>query len=693
MTIDIKESTCHLCLAYCGIRVTINNGVFTKIVSDFDNPRSQGYICEKAQKLIEFQHSKNRIVSPLKKVNNEFINISWDQAIDEICGKLKIIRGNNREDKIFYMASALPDFRSIYRYELMKRLGVKFVSNIFSMEQIYPAVVTDILFNAGVLPDIKNAQTCIVIGKNPWVTQHFPQARRMLNDIKNDETRTLIVIDPCDTETTAMADYHLKIKPGTDVWLLSALIKIIIDNNYINSEFIQTRTENFDKVVEHFSKLDLAECLTICGIAYNQLLSIAKTINLSSGMAIYAGNGICHSLNPFANTYLITLLYMITGNFQKLGAMNLNDNTVLPNMISDHYFTESHVPFGNQKQISGVTSASLISDNLYINDLQKFDCVIIDNNNPASRFPDTTKFSSQLDKVDMVIALDSFETPSTRLADYVLPVPTFFESYEIPSVFDDNLFQLSEPIVLTENKSAEEIFELLLSKLDLIDTAQLTTFTEMYYNNKTKFFEILLEKYNNKEPVVYYIIQHVLGPHNKNKILDILWWKFFVFINPAYDIEKAIVLSDKWVDQINNTGWTKLLHSNITESKINLTPGYLLSTLKLSTSGLSDPKYKFILQCGYRQKNSMNGVIPNFNEPLLEISKEDMEQLLINNNERVIIQTDSSELEIKCSEVKNLQQGLLRIANHAIINKLTNTKNRDYLNPQYKFVFANIRKI
>jgi formylmethanofuran dehydrogenase subunit D len=70
-----------------------------------------------------------------------------------------------------------------------------------------------------------------------------------------------------------------------------------------------------------------------------------------------------------------------------------------------------------------------------------------------------------------------------------------------------------------------------------------------------------------------------------------------------------------------------------------------------------------------------------------------MLQLSLDDNDLVVLETESGEIIIKCHCDKNLQVGLIRIANHAIINKLSTTKNKDYLNPQYKLVFANIRKI
>ena len=349
MTQTVKKSFCHLCLANCGIKVTIEDNKFIKIIPDFDDPVSKGYICEKAQKLIGYQHSPDRIIEPMKKINGEFITISWEQALTEIIDKLKTLK---KRDRILYMAPATLEYRSIYKYELMKKLGVKFVTNVYSMEKIYPSLVESILLNTHVEPDRKNSQVHIIIGQNPWVTQHYPQARKILNDIKNDPNRKLIVIDPCDTETTKISDYHLKINSGSDAWVMLALIKILIDKNYIDQKFINDRTKNYSKIAQHFSNINLDECLIMCGISIDQLLEIANIIRLANGISVTSGNGICHSPNAFANNYLFALLYLLTGNYQKPGGMITIDNSPSAGMDHIHYFTETKVPWGQKKQFS-----------------------------------------------------------------------------------------------------------------------------------------------------------------------------------------------------------------------------------------------------------------------------------------------------------------------------------------------------
>lgn len=677
MLIEIKKSFCHLCLAECGINVTVENNRIIKVAPDFNDPVSQGYVCEKSQQLIEFQSSPDRITSPLKKVNDEFIPITWEQAIDEIAIDIK-----PHLNSILYMAPLSPSYNAttLYNYELMAKLGVQYATNVLSFEKAYTYVTQKLFFKAGVVPNKQKAQTLIVIGQNPWVTQHYPRARKILNDIKNNTARTLIVIDPVTTETANIADIHAKIAPGTDAWLLTAIIKKLIIDKAINTEFIATHTSKFDKVNQHFAKVNLADCLSICNISHHQLTTIVNTIKDSESVAVDSGNGICHSMFPFANNYLIILLYMLTGNYQKPNAME-SMNSILTYI--DHYLLNSKTPTTNKPQHNGIISGSLVTDNL------NFGCVIIDNSNPVNRVPNATRFKSQLEKVPLVIVLDSFMTASAKLADYILPTPTFLERYECVNAFhaENGMLQLSSP-VLTKSytKSTNEIYELLLAKLNLLPKIK---------NKETdtvKFYTDLIAMFDKRIPEVYYILRNTIGLNYQTPLLAIVWWELFRH-NLNINADTAFELTTTQINQLNDIGRVDINTTTQQTHRIDLAPSFLLSTLKLPEQRIQNSNYKFVLQCGIRQKTTMNEVIKSNADPIIEIADVDAIKLGIADNEQVILETELTSITIACKLVSNSQQGLLRIANHPIINQLTNDNNIDYLSPQYKFVFANIRKI
>ena len=93
-------STCTLCEAMCGIEVTTMDRQIVSIVGDKVNPFSQGHVCPKAIALKDLYEDPNRIKRPLKKSGNDWLEISWEQAFDEVADKLFSIQAEHGDDAV-----------------------------------------------------------------------------------------------------------------------------------------------------------------------------------------------------------------------------------------------------------------------------------------------------------------------------------------------------------------------------------------------------------------------------------------------------------------------------------------------------------------------------------------------------------------------------------------------------------------
>ncbi|WP_243276994.1 molybdopterin-dependent oxidoreductase [Desulfallas sp. Bu1-1] len=98
-----KKTGCVLCAQNCGLEVLVENNRMVKVRPDKDNPRSQGYACRKGLNIAYFQHHDERLTHPLKKVGDNFIKISWDQAVTEIAEKLRFIVGEYGPRSLAFM--------------------------------------------------------------------------------------------------------------------------------------------------------------------------------------------------------------------------------------------------------------------------------------------------------------------------------------------------------------------------------------------------------------------------------------------------------------------------------------------------------------------------------------------------------------------------------------------------------------
>ncbi len=134
------------------------------------------------------------------------------------------------------------------------------------------------MIGAGIHGDFEHCEVALFIGKNPWQSHGFARARATLQEIAKDPQRSLIVIDPCRTETAEKADYHLAVKPGTDAWCLAALVAILIQEQRIQREWVAQHTLGFEHIEPLFRTLDIARYAAICGVDEALLRTVARRI-------------------------------------------------------------------------------------------------------------------------------------------------------------------------------------------------------------------------------------------------------------------------------------------------------------------------------------------------------------------------------------------------------------------------------
>ncbi len=176
-------------------------------------------------------------------------------------------------------------------------------------------------------PDFEHAEVAVFLGKNPWQSHGFPRARTILKAIANDPDRTLIVIDPRRTETADLAigsgGYHLQVRPGSDAFALAALLGVVVQEDLVDTEFLARRTTGADTV--------LAELAAVPSTTTRR--SPASTATWCDrrpphrrgfGVAAFEDLGIQQAPHTTLSSYLEKLLYLLTGNFARPGAMNLH---------------------------------------------------------------------------------------------------------------------------------------------------------------------------------------------------------------------------------------------------------------------------------------------------------------------------------------------------------------------------------
>ncbi|MDQ1203594.1 molybdopterin-dependent oxidoreductase [Rhodococcus sp. SORGH_AS_0303] len=324
---DWQKTACILCECNCGIEVLLEGRALTKIRGDKDHPNSQGYSCEKPLRLDRYQNGAHRIDSPLRRrPDGTFEEISWDTALDEIAARLAAVRDEHGGERIFFYGGGGQGnhLGGGYGRALFNGVGGKYMSNALGQEKTSEAYVDKHLYGAHTAGDFENSEVAVFIGKNPWQSHGMARARPTLKELARDPDRAIIVIDPRKSETAAMADHHLQIKPGTDVWCLGALDATLVQENLIASEWLNTHAVGVDEVLQLFRDIDITDYARRCGVPEDDIRAAARRIARAKSVATYEDLGIQQSPNSTVCSYLQKMLWVLTGNFAKPGGMHIH---------------------------------------------------------------------------------------------------------------------------------------------------------------------------------------------------------------------------------------------------------------------------------------------------------------------------------------------------------------------------------
>ena len=197
-----NPTACILCSRNCGIEVEVTDREMSRIRGDKNHPISEGYFCQKAQRLNFYQNHADRLTTPLRRtVDGTFEPISWDTAIAEIAAKLVAIRDEHGGRTIAYYGGGGQGNHLAGPYSKAFRTALK-THNFYSalaQEKTGGFWVDGRLYgrqNCHPAEDVEHADVVVFIGTNPWQSHGIRNARRVLQEIRKDPNRTMIVIDP-----------------------------------------------------------------------------------------------------------------------------------------------------------------------------------------------------------------------------------------------------------------------------------------------------------------------------------------------------------------------------------------------------------------------------------------------------------------------------------------------------------------
>lgn len=515
-----RPTACILCECNCGIEVVLDGRRLASIRGDARHPSSAGYTCEKALRLDHYQNGRHRLTTPLRRrPDGTHEEIDWDTAVREVAARLQAVREEHGGERIFFYGGGGQGnhLGGVHGRALQAALGVRYASNALAQEKTGEMWVDAKLYGGHTKGDVEHAEVALFLGKNPWQSHSFPRARPVLREIARDPARTLVVVDPRRSETAAMADVHLQVRPGTDAWCLAALLGTVVQEGLVDEAFVRDHTSGAADVRAALQAVDVAACAAACDVDEELLRSTARRVATARSAVTYEDLGVQQSPHSTLVSYLNKLLWVLTGNFGRPGTMYLHSSFAA---VAGAAATGGGrrpartTPVTGARIISGLVPCTAIPDEVLSDSPERLRAMWVDSSNPAHSLPDSARFRQALEALDLVVVVDVALTETARLADYVLPAASQYEKWECTFFnveFPHNTFQLRPPLMdpLPGTLPEPEIYGRVLRELDVLPQETVEALAQAARTDRGTFTAAFLEAVT-ADPSLLALAPHLL---------------------------------------------------------------------------------------------------------------------------------------------------------------------------------------
>ncbi|HBF4285931.1 molybdopterin-dependent oxidoreductase [Clostridioides difficile] len=330
---------CHDC---CKFNVYTKGNNVVKIEGDKNHPYTKGFICKKGMAHLDRLNHKDRIKTPMLKVDGVWKEISFDKAIEIMAEKLTYYKEK-------YTSKSVMHYDQYGSGSVLKYIGDIFFNFYGGVSRqkggpCWSAGMHAQKYDFGIarshsIEDMLNSKSIFVWGKNPaYTTIHTMQIIKKAKE----KGIKIVVIDPIYTKTAQIADKYVRVNPGTDGALAIAMAKIIVEDKLYDEEYIKSYVIGFEEYKKYLYSLELSFLIDECGVKENDIRELVdlytnkySSINVGYGLQKYKNGG---------NTIrAIDALSAITGQIGFSGGGVNYANKVYPSVInSDPYNSQSY---------------------------------------------------------------------------------------------------------------------------------------------------------------------------------------------------------------------------------------------------------------------------------------------------------------------------------------------------------------
>jgi anaerobic selenocysteine-containing dehydrogenase len=456
---------CPLCEACCGLEITVEGDRITRIRGDEDDVLSRGFLCPKGAALDELHDDPDRLRAPLIKRDGAFVAVSWDEAFAEIERRLPPILAAHGANSVATYAGNPTAHKAgllLYGTRLTRAIGTANAFSASTLDQMPKQLASGWMYGhwlSVAVPDLARTDLLVVLGANPiasngsmWTVPDFRGKAKAMQA----RGGKLVVIDPRRTETAALADQHHFLRPGSDAFLLLAIVHTLFAEELVELGRLAPHVAGVDEVREVVREVSPELVADRCGMSATTIRELARMLATTPRAALYGRIGTCTQTYGTLASWLIDVINALTGHLDEVGGVMFPKSAAFaantaPGKGKGIAVGRRRSRVSGAPEVFGELPITCLAEEIETPGDGQVRALITIAGNPVLSAPNGPRLAAALASLELMISFDIYLNETSRHAHVILPGyssladPHFDVAF--PQLAWRNTARYSEPLV------------------------------------------------------------------------------------------------------------------------------------------------------------------------------------------------------------------------------------------------------
>ena len=433
----VVQRICPFCEACCGLELKVDEGRITAIRGYEEDVHSAGFLCPKATALRDLHEDPDRLRAPMVKRDGKHVEVTWDEAFAEIERRLVPILEKHGRDAVA-MVIGNPSVHklglTLYTARLTRAIGTSNVFSASTLDQMPKQLSTGLMFGHWLsiaVPDLARTDLLVVLGANPvvsngslWTVPDFRGKAKAMQA----RGGKLVVIDPRRTETAELADQHLFIRPGGDVFLLLGVVNVLFGEHRVRLGRMAELVEGLEALEAAVAEFTPERVAARCGVDAEAIRGLARQLAATERAAVYGRIGTCTQEYGTLTSWLIDVVNVLTGHLDEPGGAMFPKAAAFGANTSGAPGRGKGISVGRRRsrvsrapEVWGEYPMGCLAEEITTPGDGQLKAVISVATNPVLSAPNGPQLAAALDQLELMVSVDIYLNETTRHADVILP--------------------------------------------------------------------------------------------------------------------------------------------------------------------------------------------------------------------------------------------------------------------------------